>query len=126
MGEDLQKFSGSRVMRTIAIGRLPIRNLPKINLDTVKSVSDVGPCAFTPVQTPTGRPCPPYDIMSRSTQLGLGVNLVIRSQFKIPIHFRNSSRVSSKWIINIPKLNYIIVIQSLYTFLEYPVFQKTR
>ncbi|GBM52156.1 hypothetical protein AVEN_265629-1 [Araneus ventricosus] len=28
IGEDLQKFSGSRVMRTIAIGRLPIRNLP--------------------------------------------------------------------------------------------------
>ncbi|GBN82554.1 hypothetical protein AVEN_145226-1, partial [Araneus ventricosus] len=28
-GEDLQKFSGSRVMRTIAIGRVPIRNLPK-------------------------------------------------------------------------------------------------
>ncbi|GBN70847.1 hypothetical protein AVEN_189017-1 [Araneus ventricosus] len=29
IGEDLQKFSGSRVMRTIAIGRLPIRNPPK-------------------------------------------------------------------------------------------------
>ncbi|GBM64579.1 hypothetical protein AVEN_56552-1 [Araneus ventricosus] len=29
IGEDLQKFSESRVMRTIAIGRLPIRNLPK-------------------------------------------------------------------------------------------------
>ncbi|GBN43470.1 hypothetical protein AVEN_251012-1, partial [Araneus ventricosus] len=28
IGEDLRKFSGSRVMRTIAIGRLPIRNLP--------------------------------------------------------------------------------------------------
>ncbi|GBN68658.1 hypothetical protein AVEN_173827-1 [Araneus ventricosus] len=27
--EDLQKFSESRVMRTITIGRLPIRNLPK-------------------------------------------------------------------------------------------------
>ncbi|GBL85613.1 hypothetical protein AVEN_193083-1 [Araneus ventricosus] len=27
--EDLQKFSESRVMRTIAIGRVPIRNLPK-------------------------------------------------------------------------------------------------
>ncbi|GBM26925.1 hypothetical protein AVEN_264770-1 [Araneus ventricosus] len=27
--EDLQKFSESRVMRTTAIGRLPIRNLPK-------------------------------------------------------------------------------------------------
>ncbi|GBO43431.1 hypothetical protein AVEN_121068-1 [Araneus ventricosus] len=26
--EDLQKFSESRVMRTIAIGRVPIRNLP--------------------------------------------------------------------------------------------------
>ncbi|GBN96627.1 hypothetical protein AVEN_98908-1 [Araneus ventricosus] len=30
IGEDLQKFSESRVMRTIAIGRVPIRNLPKI------------------------------------------------------------------------------------------------
>ncbi|GBL84808.1 hypothetical protein AVEN_93841-1 [Araneus ventricosus] len=30
IGEDLQKFSGSRVMRTIAIGRVPIRNLPKM------------------------------------------------------------------------------------------------
>ncbi|GBN88764.1 hypothetical protein AVEN_258386-1, partial [Araneus ventricosus] len=30
IGEDLQKFSDSRVMRTIAIGGLPIRNLPKI------------------------------------------------------------------------------------------------
>ncbi|GBO04628.1 hypothetical protein AVEN_116661-1 [Araneus ventricosus] len=29
IGEDLQKFSESRVMRTIAIGRVPIRNLPK-------------------------------------------------------------------------------------------------
>ncbi|GBO04175.1 hypothetical protein AVEN_138887-1 [Araneus ventricosus] len=29
IGEDPQKFSESRVMRTIAIGRLPIRNLPK-------------------------------------------------------------------------------------------------
>ncbi|GBM76882.1 hypothetical protein AVEN_153116-1 [Araneus ventricosus] len=29
IGEDLQKFSESRVMRTIAIGRDPIRNLPK-------------------------------------------------------------------------------------------------
>ncbi|GBN90083.1 hypothetical protein AVEN_128255-1 [Araneus ventricosus] len=29
IGEDLQKFSGSRVMRTIAIGRLPLRNLLK-------------------------------------------------------------------------------------------------
>ena len=29
IGEDLQKFSGSRVMRTSAIGRVPIRNLPK-------------------------------------------------------------------------------------------------
>ncbi|GBN03444.1 hypothetical protein AVEN_65363-1 [Araneus ventricosus] len=28
IGEDLQKFSESRVMRTIAIGRVPIRNLP--------------------------------------------------------------------------------------------------
>ncbi|GBO35592.1 hypothetical protein AVEN_191415-1 [Araneus ventricosus] len=27
IGEDLQKFSESRVMRTIAIGRVPIRNL---------------------------------------------------------------------------------------------------
>ncbi|GBN34427.1 hypothetical protein AVEN_82306-1 [Araneus ventricosus] len=27
--EDLQKFSESRVTRTIAIGRVPIRNLPK-------------------------------------------------------------------------------------------------
>ncbi|GBM89489.1 hypothetical protein AVEN_32544-1 [Araneus ventricosus] len=27
--EDLQKFSENRVMRTIAIGRVPIRNLPK-------------------------------------------------------------------------------------------------
>ncbi|GBM57256.1 hypothetical protein AVEN_58574-1 [Araneus ventricosus] len=31
IGEDLQKFSESRVMRTIAIGRVPIRNLPKID-----------------------------------------------------------------------------------------------
>ncbi|GBN54957.1 hypothetical protein AVEN_80118-1 [Araneus ventricosus] len=30
IGEDLQKFSGSRVMRIITIGRLPIRNLPNI------------------------------------------------------------------------------------------------
>ena len=30
IGEDLQKFSGSRVMRTSAIGRVPIRNLPKM------------------------------------------------------------------------------------------------
>ncbi|GBO18432.1 hypothetical protein AVEN_16383-1 [Araneus ventricosus] len=29
IGEDMQKFSESRVMRTIAIGRVPIRNLPK-------------------------------------------------------------------------------------------------
>ncbi|GBM09884.1 hypothetical protein AVEN_241210-1 [Araneus ventricosus] len=29
IGEDLQKFSESRVMKTIAIGRVPIRNLPK-------------------------------------------------------------------------------------------------
>ncbi|GBN98929.1 hypothetical protein AVEN_80372-1 [Araneus ventricosus] len=29
IGEDLQKFSGSRVMRTIAIVGVPIRNLPK-------------------------------------------------------------------------------------------------
>ena len=28
IGEDLQKFSGTRVMRTSAIGRIPIRNLP--------------------------------------------------------------------------------------------------
>ncbi|GBN14823.1 hypothetical protein AVEN_37134-1, partial [Araneus ventricosus] len=28
IGEDLQKFSESRVMGTIAIGRLPTRNLP--------------------------------------------------------------------------------------------------
>ncbi|GBN99423.1 Metabotropic glutamate receptor 5 [Araneus ventricosus] len=28
IGDDLQKVSGSRVMRTITIGRLPIRNLP--------------------------------------------------------------------------------------------------
>ena len=27
-GEDLQKFSGSRVMRTFTAGRVPIRNLP--------------------------------------------------------------------------------------------------
>ncbi|GBL87351.1 hypothetical protein AVEN_151504-1 [Araneus ventricosus] len=33
IGEDLQKFSESRVMRTIAIGRLPIRNLPKMMED---------------------------------------------------------------------------------------------
>ncbi|GBN06640.1 hypothetical protein AVEN_264552-1 [Araneus ventricosus] len=32
IGEDLQKFSRSRVMRTIAIGRVPIRNLPKSQL----------------------------------------------------------------------------------------------
>ncbi|GBN10013.1 hypothetical protein AVEN_211181-1 [Araneus ventricosus] len=30
IGEDLQKFSASRVMRTITIGRVPISNLPKI------------------------------------------------------------------------------------------------
>ncbi|GBM88626.1 hypothetical protein AVEN_207122-1 [Araneus ventricosus] len=29
IGEDQQKISGSRVMRTIAIDRLPIRNIPK-------------------------------------------------------------------------------------------------
>ncbi|GBN35212.1 hypothetical protein AVEN_107534-1, partial [Araneus ventricosus] len=29
IGEDVKKFFGSRVMRTITIGRLPIRNLPK-------------------------------------------------------------------------------------------------
>ena len=29
IGEDMQKFSGSRVMRISAIGRVPIRNLPK-------------------------------------------------------------------------------------------------
>ncbi|GBN45955.1 hypothetical protein AVEN_201525-1 [Araneus ventricosus] len=34
--EDLQKFSESRVMRTIAIGRLPIRNLPKMNAETTQ------------------------------------------------------------------------------------------
>ncbi|GBN73140.1 hypothetical protein AVEN_34129-1 [Araneus ventricosus] len=28
IGEDLQKFSGSRVIRTIAIGRVPMMNLP--------------------------------------------------------------------------------------------------
>ncbi|GBO16657.1 hypothetical protein AVEN_148795-1 [Araneus ventricosus] len=33
--EDLQKFSGSRVMRTIAIGRVPIRNLPNIAIGRV-------------------------------------------------------------------------------------------
>ncbi|GBN99334.1 hypothetical protein AVEN_271192-1 [Araneus ventricosus] len=32
IGEDLQKFSGRRVMRTIAIRRLPIRNLPNYSL----------------------------------------------------------------------------------------------
>ena len=30
IGEDLQKFSGSRVMSTSAKSRVPIRNLPKI------------------------------------------------------------------------------------------------
>ncbi|GBO08835.1 hypothetical protein AVEN_35967-1 [Araneus ventricosus] len=34
--EDLQKFSESRVMRTIAIGKLPIRNLPKMNAETTQ------------------------------------------------------------------------------------------
>ncbi|GBN00080.1 hypothetical protein AVEN_69854-1, partial [Araneus ventricosus] len=29
IGDDPQKFSGSRVMRTIAIGRVPVSNLPK-------------------------------------------------------------------------------------------------
>ncbi|GBN95648.1 hypothetical protein AVEN_216064-1 [Araneus ventricosus] len=29
IGEDLQKFSGSRVMRTTSIGRFPTMNLPK-------------------------------------------------------------------------------------------------
>ncbi|GBL98408.1 hypothetical protein AVEN_33376-1 [Araneus ventricosus] len=36
IGEDLQKFSGSRVTRTIAIGRHPIRNLPKIENSVYK------------------------------------------------------------------------------------------
>ncbi|GBN06748.1 hypothetical protein AVEN_266956-1 [Araneus ventricosus] len=36
IGEDMQKLSGSRVMRTIAIGRVPIRNLPDINLNNLE------------------------------------------------------------------------------------------
>ncbi|GBN75229.1 hypothetical protein AVEN_247835-1 [Araneus ventricosus] len=31
IGEDMEKFSESRVMRTIAIGRVPIRNLPNLS-----------------------------------------------------------------------------------------------
>ncbi|GBN52663.1 Tubulointerstitial nephritis antigen-like [Araneus ventricosus] len=38
ISEDLQKFSESRVMRTIAIGRLPIRNLPKIEYEGTSQV----------------------------------------------------------------------------------------
>ncbi|GBN24035.1 hypothetical protein AVEN_242395-1 [Araneus ventricosus] len=43
IGEDLQKFSESRVRRTIAIGRLPIRNLPKIVFGSCggKGVSEI-------------------------------------------------------------------------------------
>ncbi|GBO20579.1 hypothetical protein AVEN_111494-1 [Araneus ventricosus] len=44
IGEDLQKFSGSRVMRTIAIGRVPIRNLPKIKRATLYSESSKLSC----------------------------------------------------------------------------------
>ncbi|GBM26756.1 hypothetical protein AVEN_175907-1 [Araneus ventricosus] len=41
IGEDIQKFSGSRVMRTIAIGRLPIRNLPKMQFSTISEKLDI-------------------------------------------------------------------------------------
>ena len=40
IGEDLQKFFGSRVMRISAIGRVPIRNLPKMNSKYFKTVKN--------------------------------------------------------------------------------------
>ncbi|GBM89671.1 hypothetical protein AVEN_2289-1 [Araneus ventricosus] len=43
IGEDLQKFSGSRVMRTIAIGRVPIRNLSNI-CDVYPTTLDIRKC----------------------------------------------------------------------------------
>ncbi|GBL77569.1 hypothetical protein AVEN_41932-1 [Araneus ventricosus] len=54
IGEDMQKFSESRVMRTIAIGRVPIRNLPKnswrltrLNFITSHILADVPHCTRT-------------------------------------------------------------------------------